>query len=183
MSLSKRLILIPLLTVSLGHAQPPLPDTLDTHATFLENLAVPNPQATARLPAPLMTDNQWRGVYCGVTQEDMIIFRNENDWTLFWQKAMRPYSRHFETMPVIDFSKDMVVGVFWGEQRHPGFEVQITGTKKRIRREDQTEVLVVQYKKIQRPVGVFVPPLAVQPFHLKRQPRFPGPIYFFEVKK
>ncbi len=177
--------LLPLCFATLSYAADPLPAPPANPEIphFLENLAVVQPEVTARLPAPTVSDHEWRGLYCGVTQEDTVIFRHTSDWTLFWDKAMRPYSSHFETMPPIDFSKDMVIGVFLGEKKHRGYDVQMTGFKKRIRKQDQQEVLVVQYKKIKRPVGVFVPPMAIQPFHLLRLPLYTGPIYFREMKR
>src|SRR5258708_3113027 len=99
----KKLTFSLLLFLSLAHAETPVPVETDPHASFLENLAVPKPATASHLPAPTITDKEWRGVYCGVTQDDQVIFRHDSDWTLFWDKAMRPYSTHFETMPPIDF--------------------------------------------------------------------------------
>ena len=50
-------------------------------------------------------------------------------------------------------------------------------------RPDSGKVLVVRYREITRMMGVFVPPFAVQPFHLKKIPAYDGQVVFLKVKR
>jgi hypothetical protein len=154
----------------------------DFDPALLENLAVPT-EAPSRVALPLLVikKNEWRGSQCGIVQPHQLVFRNPASWKLFWEKAMAPYSERLKQVPMIDFSKDMVVGVFLGEKPIPYYEIQILSTKFENRAAER--VLVVRYRSINKMQGVFTPPFAIQPFNLKRMPLTRGPVTFIQGQR
>jgi hypothetical protein len=147
------------------------------------NKAMPRPvQAPSdiELPKVVAEDGQWIGSQSGMTEPFQTVFRNTGDWSAFWEKAIAPYSRALRQAPVIDFSKDMVVGVFMGKEPLAGYQIRIVKTATQM--EGQESVLVVRYKNIDRFLGIFAPQFDVQPFHLLRLHSFPGKVEFIQVK-
>jgi hypothetical protein len=142
----------------------------------------PEPPAGIRLPELIVKSDEWRGVQCAVQEPRHAVFQHADRWTAFWEKAMAPYSNQLAKVPPIDFDKDMVVGVFMGEKDKPSYEIEIRS----IKQEDQPgsgKVLVVRYREIHKMQAVFVPPFSIQPFHLKRVPRFDGQVLFTQVRR
>ena len=142
----------------------------------------PEPPPGLRLPEVVVKADEWRGVQCAVREPRFAVFQHADKWTSFWEKALAPYSNRLAKVPPVDFAKDMVVGVFMGERTTPYYEIEIRS----IRPEDQKEagkVLVVHYREISKMQGVFSPPFAVQPFDLKRIPRFDGRVIFTLVRR
>ena len=107
-----------------------------------------------------------------------MVFRNASDWNKFWTLAIQPYLNHPRETPVVDFSKDMIIGVFLGEKPYPGAMLEIRSVKSVPH--GGGPVLEVVYKDISQMQGVFMPPFSVQPFHLKEVPAFPGAVVFRE---
>lgn len=145
----------------------------------LSNLNLPKlvlpaePPAQLRLPDVIVRKDEWRGVQCAVTEPRVAVFRHGDMWTAFWGKAMAPFSRKLANVPAIDFEKDMVVGVFLGGKSTPNYEVEILGVSA-----SAPDKRVVRYRVIKKMQGVFSPPYAIQPFHLKKIPAFTGEILF-----
>jgi len=140
------------------------------------------PPSTVHLQELVVKSDEWRGSQCGVVEPRCAVFRHADKWDVFWGRAMSPISSRLAKVPPVDFGKDMVVGVFLGEMPYPHYEIEIRS----IRTEDRPEagkVLVVRYREIKKMMGVFVPPFAVQPFHLKKIPVFPGQVVFLKVKR
>src|SRR5579872_402557 len=82
--------------------------------TALPKLVLPpsEPPFAVHLPEAISTDRRWRGVQCGVVEPRQAVFRHADKWEAFWQKGLAPFAGVFRKIPIIDFSKDMVVGVF-----------------------------------------------------------------------
>jgi hypothetical protein len=76
----------------------------------------------------------------------------------------------------------MVVGVFMGERTTPNYEIEIRSIREESR-PDAGKALVVRYRDIVKMQGIFVPPFAVQPFHMKKVPFYPGPVVFLKVRR
>jgi hypothetical protein len=151
-------------------------------ATPIPKLVLPPPPANVRLPELVVKTDEWKGSQCGVTEPRQAIFRHADKWTSFWQQALAPVSTRLSNVPPVDFSKDMVVGVFMGTMPYPHYGIEIRS----IRMEDRPEggkALVVRYRDTVRMMGVFVPPFAVQPFHLRKVPVYSGQVVFVKVKR
>jgi hypothetical protein len=129
----------------------------------------------------VIKSDEWRGAQCGVLDPRFAVFRHADKWAAFWVKALAPVSKRLAKVPVIDFQKDMVIGVFRGEMPYPHYEIEIRSIREENRPEGKT--LVVRYREITRMIGIFVPPFTVQPFHIKRVPAFDGQVVFLKVKR
>lgn len=135
------------------------------------------PPFQVRLPEVISDSRQWRGVQCGVTEARQALFRHADKWESFWTRGVAPYSPRLAKVPGVDFSKDMVVGVFLGEKKYPYYEVKIRSVKVETDPEGR-KILMVRYREIHKMSGVFRPEFPIQPFHLLRVPIFDGPIRF-----
>lgn len=152
-------------------------DDLELSDLNLPKLVLPpEPPARLRLPELIVKKDEWKGVQCAVTEPRVAAFRHAETWKAFWEKAMAPYSVRLAAVPPIDFEKEMVVGVFMGEKTTPNFEIEIRQIG------PTPEALLVRYREITKMQGVFTPPFAIQPFHLKRIPLTPLPIRFEKSK-
>lgn len=157
-------------------------DPEPSHMVLPKLVLPPEPPLSVRLPEVVVKKDEWRGVQCGVTQPRFAVFRHADKWKAFWEKGLAPYSPRLAEVPPVDFDRQMVVGVFIGEKPTPHYEVEIRSIK--IEEPPGGEkVLVVRYREIAKMMGVFVPPFAIQPFHLKRVPVFEGPVVFSKVKR
>ncbi len=141
----------------------------------------PEPPAGLRLPEPVVKDGEWRGLRCAVQEPRLAAFRHQDKWASFWQQAMTPYSPKLARVPQVDFDREMVVGVFLGEKGTPNFEIEIRKIRTE-EREGGERVLVVRYKEIKKMQGVFTPPFAIQPYHLKKIPAFAGEVIFEKTR-
>ena len=142
----------------------------------------PEPPAQFRLPELIVKSDEWKGVQCGVTEPRFAVFRHADKWQSFWEKALAPYSKRLAQTPAVDFQKDMVIGVFMGEMPYPFHEIEIRSVREE-NRPETGNALTVRYREIKKMRGVFVPPFAVQPFHLKKMAAFPGPVFFLKVRR
>jgi hypothetical protein len=150
------------------------------NASLLQNLPQPvQPPAEIKLPPLVIKNDQWRGAQCGVTETVQLIFRDSHSWDEFWEKAMAPYSPRLKTTPFVDFSKNMIVGVFRGERPFPVDQAKIVSVKVETSR-DKQKTLVVRYQDIDGLVGVFTPRYDTYPFHLRKVAAFDGNIVFLK---
>jgi len=140
------------------------------------------PPAQVRLADTVIRKDQWKGPRSAVTQNRRAIFRQADRWEKFWKEGLSPYSPRLAQAPAVDFQKDMVIGVFLGEKPDPHFDTEIVSIRSE-KLADGTAVLRVRYREWERMRGVFSPPFAVQPFHLRRVPVFAGPIVFEKVQR
>ena len=125
------------------------------------------------LPEVVVKSNEWKGVQCGVVEPRYAVFRHGDKWASFWQQALAPYAKKLEKIPKVDFAKDMVVGVFMGEKPDPYYEIEIRSIREETRPEGN-KALIVRYREITKMSAVFIPPFAIQPFHMKKVPAYPG---------
>jgi hypothetical protein len=150
--------------------------------TPIPQLVLPPPPPRVRLPDLIIKSDEWKGSQSGVTEPRFAVFRHADKWASFWEKALAPVSSRLAKVPPVDFSKDMVVGVFMGTMPYPHYAIEIRS----IGLEDRPEagkVLVVRYRDTVKMMGVFVPPFSVQPFHLRKVPAYAGPVVFLKVKR
>ena len=142
----------------------------------------PEPPAMINLPEIVVKKDEWKGSQCAVQDPRFAVFRHDDKWSSFWEKALAPFSPRLAKIPKVDFNKDMVVGVFLGQKPYPYYEIEIRSIREETR-PDAGKVLVVRYRDVVKMSGVFVPPFAVQPFHLKKIPAFDGQVIFLKVKR
>jgi protease stability complex PrcB-like protein len=108
-----------------------------------------------------------RGAMSGVTSPEEIVVQSVQEWHALW-------TRHAPNTPepVIDFTKEIVVGVFAGQRPTGGYRVQITS----IERSDAG--LTVVYDVTQPAKDAMVTQALTSPFELVRIPRLQLPVRF-----
>jgi hypothetical protein len=97
--------------------------------------------------------------------------RNATEWTSLWHAHAgdRPE-------PAIDFSREMVVGVFMGSRPTAGFGIEIVGYR------DSGEGVVVQYRETVPDRGTLTAQILVSPYHFVAIPRQAGVVTFEKVQ-
>ena len=97
--------------------------------------------------------------------------RNATEWTSLWHAHSwdRPE-------PAIDFSREMVVGVFMGSRPTAGFGIEIVGYR------DSGDGVVVQYRETVPDRGTLTAQILVSPYHFVAIPRRTGVVTFEKVQ-
>ena len=88
-----------------------------------------------------------------------IVIRNQDEWKAFWKRHSSRDSNP-PPAPSIDFNREMVVGIFLGEKRTGGYEVEI------VRAERRDSSLYLYYREENPTPGAMVAQALTQPFHL-----------------
>jgi hypothetical protein len=96
--------------------------------------------------------------------------RTAAEWAALWKAHTfdRP-------LPAVDFSREMVVGVFMGSRPTAGFALEIVGAA------DRDGTLVVTYRETTPPKGALTAQVLVAPYHLVGVPKHAGPVIFEKV--
>lgn len=97
--------------------------------------------------------------------------KNNKEWTDLWTKIS--YAR---LVPIIDFTKDMVIAVFQGEYSTGGYDIEI---QKIIENEKNIEVFV---KEISPGINCMVPQSFTSPFHIVKIQKSDKKVAFKIVK-
>jgi hypothetical protein len=79
-------------------------------------------------------------------------------------------------LPELDFSREMVVGVFLGTKPTSGFGVEIAAVR------DQADALVVQYREAHPHPGLMVAQVLSSPYHLVAIPKRAGDVKFERIE-
>jgi hypothetical protein len=93
-------------------------------------------------------------------------------WKQLWQQHSpdRP-------LPAVDFTKEMVVGVFTGSRPTAGYSVEIVSAI------EASGTLVVRYREAGPGRGTMTAQVITSPYHLVAVPFFPGDVKFEKVEK
>ena len=108
-----------------------------------------------------------KGTRSEIVVARQVTIRDQDAWNALWQEhaAARP-------RPNVDFSSEMVVGVFLGTRPTAGFATEIVGY--RVVDAD----VVIQYRESAPPRGAITAQVLTSPFHLVVVPRRPGAVTF-----
>jgi len=109
----------------------------------------------------------WQGNDTSVTHVGQVVIRNDRQWVHFWSEH-HPH----EAAPEVDFTRDMVIGVFAGPRPAEQFSIQIIGIR------TLPASLVVDYRERLPPTGTFAVNVTVYPYYLKVIPRSTLPVKF-----
>ena len=112
-----------------------------------------------------------KGAESMVDAQRQVTVRDATEWTSLWHAHSwdRPE-------PAIDFSREMVVGVFMGTRPTAGFAVEIVGYR------DSGNGVVVQYRETAPPRDAITAQILVSPYHLVAIPRRTGGVTFEKVQ-
>jgi hypothetical protein len=108
-----------------------------------------------------------RGQQSNIDAPLQVVVRTEAEWTKLWQQHAPDRPR-----PAIDFSKEMVVGVFLGSRPTGGFSVAIVSATPK----DGT--VIVSYKESRPRPGVMTAQVLTFPFHIVAVPKTAGEVRF-----
>jgi VWFA-related protein len=126
------------------------------------------PSPAPKAPVPFTTLNS--DAMSGIDRGEQVVVRTPVEWEALWRRhaAGRP-------LPAVDFSRDMVVGVFLGSRPSGGFGVQITSTER------VGDVLVVKWSEQTPAPGQMAAQVMTAPSFLATVPRHTGQVRFERV--
>jgi hypothetical protein len=119
--------------------------------------------------APMRTLDQ--GSQSGIDEARQVIVRSASEWTALWRVHSPDRAR-----PDVDFSREMIVGVFMGSRPTAGFAIEIRGTR------ESGGVLIVQYRETLPPARAMTAQILTMPYHLVAIPTRPGEVKFEKVE-
>ena len=111
-----------------------------------------------------------KGDASGQQTAKQVTVRTAAEWAALW-KDHAPTDK----MPVVDFSKDMVVGIFLGTRPSAGHEVEIVGVR------TEQKDLIVEYVQKQPARGTMAAQILTEPFHIVAVPKHAGTVRFMHV--
>jgi protease stability complex PrcB-like protein len=114
-----------------------------------------------------------RGAMSFVDTPRQVTVRTGAEWAVAW----RAHAGDDRPAPVVDFSKEMVVGVFLGTRRTSGYGVEIVRTR------EENGALVVQYVETPPSPRAVTAQVITMPYHLVAVPQRPGEVKFERVDK
>jgi len=135
-------------------------------AALLQQLPVPKPPTPPTTTMPTMTTID-KGDHSNMDDARQVSVKTEDAWKQLWQQHSPDRPK-----PAIDFSKEMVVGVFLGSRPTAGYTVEIASATV------NTGTLVVRYRETAPGRGTMTAQVITSPFHLVTLPIFPGEVKF-----
>lgn len=108
-----------------------------------------------------------KGDASGQQTSRQVIIRTAAEWKALWNEHAPT-----EKLPAIDFSKEMVVGMFLGTKPSAGHEVEIVGVR------TQENELIVEYVQKQPGRGTMAAQILTEPYHLVAVPKHAGMVRF-----
>ena len=112
-----------------------------------------------------------KGEQSNIDDAKQVVARTEAEWTRLWQQHTPDRKR-----PAVDFSKEMVVGVFMGSRPTAGYNVSIVSTFVK-----DGNVLVRYQESTPRP-GAITAQVLTFPYHLVAVPKANGAVKFEKVQ-
>jgi hypothetical protein len=112
-----------------------------------------------------------KGFVSGVLEPLQVAIRTREEWVALWARHTRAQVQPSSTPPV-DFSCEMVVGIFLGERATGGYEIEIT----KVERDEAG--LRIHYRSKSPDPGVMVTQARTQPYHVIKLVRDDSPLVF-----
>jgi hypothetical protein len=112
-----------------------------------------------------------KGSQSRVSTARQLVVREPGEWASTWHEhaQVRP-------QPAVDFSREMVVGVFLGTRPTAGYAVEIVGYQ------ENGEDVVVQYRELAPSRDLITAQVLTSPYHLVVIPRRSGTVTFEKLK-
>ena len=96
-----------------------------------------------------------KGDQSNVEDAKRVLVRTDAEWTKLWQQHSPDRPK-----PAVDFSKEMVIGVFMGSRPNAGFSTAVTTTT------TGNGALIVKYTETAPPPGAITAQILTFPYHL-----------------
>lgn len=137
--------------------KPPMTTTMAT--TMAAPMAAPTtiPMTTPAADGPRTIE---KGDQSNVDNTKQVLVRTEAEWAKLWQQHAADRPR-----PAVDFSKEMVVGVFMGSQPNAGFSTSVISAT------PGNGALTVRYKEAMPGPGTVTAQILTFPYHLVAIPK------------
>jgi protease stability complex PrcB-like protein len=113
-----------------------------------------------------------KGAQSNIDSARQAVARTPAEWQALWQA--HAFDRQ---LPPVDFSREMIVGVFLGSRPTAGFAVEIVGAEAR------GDSLVVRYRETAPPRDAVTAQILTSPFHLVAAPRASGAVTFEKIER
>ena len=120
--------------------------------------------STTTAPAMKTID---KGDHSNMDDAAQVVAKTAQEWQQLWQKHTPDRPR-----PAVDFSKEMVVGVFLGSRPTAGYILEIVSAAQ------DNGSLVVKYRESIPPRGTMTAQVLTSPYHIVAVPFFPGGVKF-----
>jgi protease stability complex PrcB-like protein len=113
-----------------------------------------------------------KGPTSGIDEPRQVVVRSAAEWAAIWKEngAGGP-------LPAVDFSREMVVGVFLGSRATAGYGVEI------VRAVGNGATLIVQYVETAPSRDAVTAQILTAPYHLAVMPKHDGEVVFRKVEK
>ena len=134
------------------------------------------PPGAARPNIPMMTEMPTmktidKGDHSNMDDAKQVAVKTEAAWKQLWQQHSPDRPR-----PAVDFTKEMVVGVFLGSRPTAGYSLEIVSAI------EMNGTLVVRYREAAPPRGMMTAQVITSPYHIVTVPFFPGDMKFEKVQ-
>jgi len=111
-----------------------------------------------------------KGDQSNIDEAKQVMVRTEAEWTKLWQQHSPDRTR-----PAVDFSKEMVVGVFMGSRPTAGYSVSIVSASAK------DGGVIVRYRESMPQRGAMTAQVLTLPYHLVAVGRATGDAKFEKV--
>jgi hypothetical protein len=113
-----------------------------------------------------------KGAMSSVEARREVVIRSAADWAALWKEhGVR------DPLPAVDFSREMVVGVFLGVRNTTGYGVEI------VRAVGNGSVMTVQYVEASPGRDAITAQVLTAPYHLAAMPKHDGEVRFQKADK
>lgn len=113
-----------------------------------------------------------KGDQSNVDEERQVVVRTSEEWTTLWRQHSPDRAR-----PVVDFSRETVVGVFLGSRMTAGFAVEIVDVAA-----SAAGGQVARYRVTRPAQGTVTAQVLVFPYHLVAVPVVTGAVTFQRIE-
>ena len=126
--------------------------------------------AMLMMQAPAAMRTVARGDQSFIESERQVVARSSAEWNTIWRQhdPDRP-------VPAVDFSKEMVVGVFLGSRNTGGYSVEVLSAAV------EQDALIVRYRQRTPPPGAITAQVITMPFHIVAIPQSTADVKFQRV--
>jgi hypothetical protein len=121
-------------------------------------------------PPPVRTVG--KGPMSAIDMPRQVTVRSAADWAALWRA-----NGARESVPMVDFAREMVVGVFLGSRPTAGYGVEI------VRTVNASGTLIVEYVEAAPLPGAVTAQVLTAPYHLAAIPKHEGAVTFKKVDK
>jgi PrcB C-terminal len=106
-----------------------------------------------------------KGDRSGIRGPLQTVIRNQDEWKALWKRHSSTETNP-PAAPIVDFDREMVVGIFLGEKHTGGYGMEI------VRAERRESSLHFFYREESPPPGAMVTQALTQPFHLVKVAKY-----------